>query len=77
MFASCKIGPKEEEFRTTKHRVVNKVIWLIGTSRNALLVVLCGLLGWSFQDNSPIRLIGTRSRHDTIFCNISRNCGLI
>ncbi|EZA51469.1 Sodium-independent sulfate anion transporter [Ooceraea biroi] len=56
--SSCKIGPKEEEFHTTKHRVVNKFIWLIGTSRNALLVVLCGLLGWSFHENSPVRLIG-------------------
>ncbi|XP_026830710.1 sodium-independent sulfate anion transporter isoform X2 [Ooceraea biroi] len=58
LLASCKIGPKEEEFHTTKHRVVNKFIWLIGTSRNALLVVLCGLLGWSFHENSPVRLIG-------------------
>ncbi|XP_012530360.1 sodium-independent sulfate anion transporter isoform X1 [Monomorium pharaonis] len=58
LLASCKIGPKKEEFHTTKHRVVNKIIWLIGTSRNALLVVICGLVGWSFQDNSPVRLIG-------------------
>ncbi|XP_071644211.1 sodium-independent sulfate anion transporter isoform X1 [Temnothorax longispinosus] len=58
LLASCKIGPKKEEHHTTKHRVVNKIIWLIGTSRNALLVVICGLLGWSFQNNSPVRLIG-------------------
>lgn len=58
LLASCKIGPKREELHTTKHRVVNKIIWLIGTSRNALLVVICGLLGWSFQDNPPVRLIG-------------------
>ncbi|KAL6255982.1 hypothetical protein P5V15_013218 [Pogonomyrmex californicus] len=58
LLASCKIGPKREELHTTKHRVVNKIIWLIGTSRNALLVVICGLLGWSFHDKSPVRLIG-------------------
>ncbi|XP_011689517.1 PREDICTED: sodium-independent sulfate anion transporter [Wasmannia auropunctata] len=58
LLASWKIGPKKEELRTTKHRVVNKIIWLISTSRNALLVVICGLLGWSFHDNSPVRLIG-------------------
>ncbi|KAL0123341.1 hypothetical protein PUN28_005701 [Cardiocondyla obscurior] len=58
LLASYKIGPKKEELRTTKHHVVNKIIWLIGTSRNALLVVICGILGWSFQDNSPVRLIG-------------------
>ncbi|XP_011878239.1 PREDICTED: sodium-independent sulfate anion transporter isoform X2 [Vollenhovia emeryi] len=58
LLASCKIGPKKEELHTAKHRVVNKIIWLIGTSRNALLVVICGLLGWHFQENSPVRLIG-------------------
>ncbi|XP_025992190.1 sodium-independent sulfate anion transporter isoform X2 [Solenopsis invicta] len=58
LLASCKIGPKKEELQTTKHRVANKIIWLIGTSRNALLVVICGVLGWNFQNNSPVRLIG-------------------
>ncbi|CAL1675363.1 unnamed protein product [Lasius platythorax] len=58
LLAACKIGPDKEELRTTKHRIVNKLIWLIGTSRNALLVVICGLLGWSFQDKSPVKLIG-------------------
>lgn len=58
LLATCKIGPDNKELHTTKHRMVNKVIWLIGTSRNALLVVLCGILGWSFQDNSPVQLIG-------------------
>lgn len=60
LLAACKIGPDKEELRTTKHRIMNKFIWLIGTSRNALLVVVCGLLGWSFQDKSPVKLIGMR-----------------
>ncbi|XP_025268868.1 sodium-independent sulfate anion transporter isoform X2 [Camponotus floridanus] len=58
LLAACKIGPDKEELRSTKHRIVNKVLWLIGTSRNAFLVILCGVLGWSFQDNSPFKLIG-------------------
>lgn len=60
LLASCSIGPEKEELRTTKHRVVNKILWLVSTSRNALLVVLCGCLGYSFQEESPVKLIGTR-----------------
>ncbi|XP_011144186.1 sodium-independent sulfate anion transporter isoform X2 [Harpegnathos saltator] len=58
LLASCNIGPENKELRTTKHRVVNKILWLISTSRNALLVVLCGCLGYSFQNESPVKLIG-------------------
>ncbi|XP_020282601.1 sodium-independent sulfate anion transporter [Pseudomyrmex gracilis] len=57
LLSSWKIGSKEEEL-TTRHRIVNKLIWLTGTSRNALLVVVCGLLGWGLQDKLPLRLIG-------------------
>ena len=52
------IGPKDEELRTTKHKIVNKLIWLTGTSRNAILVIVCGILGYSFIDISPFKLIG-------------------
>lgn len=58
LLSSWKIGPKEDELLTTKHQIVNKLIWLTGTSRNALLVILCGLLGWGLQDKLPLRLIG-------------------
>ncbi|XP_046603494.1 sodium-independent sulfate anion transporter isoform X1 [Neodiprion virginianus] len=58
MVASIKIGPEDEELRTTKHRVINKIIWLIGTSRNALLVVICGILGYSFTETPPFQLTG-------------------
>lgn len=58
LVASCSIGPKDEEMRATKYRVMNKLIWLFGTSRNALLVILCGLLGYGFREQSPFRLVG-------------------
>lgn len=69
LLASVQIGPKAEELRTTRHRVVNKIIWLIGTSRNALLVVICGLLGWRLQNQLPVRLIGN-IRHTYMLCKI-------
>ncbi|XP_015595534.1 sodium-independent sulfate anion transporter isoform X2 [Cephus cinctus] len=56
--ASITVGPEEEELRTTKHKIVNKILWLTGTSRNALLVVVCGILGYSFTNNAPFKLIG-------------------
>lgn len=36
------------------------MFWLIGTSRNAILVVVCGVIGYSFQHSAmtPFKLIG-------------------
>ncbi|KAK9295385.1 hypothetical protein QLX08_010277 [Tetragonisca angustula] len=58
LLASYNIGPKEEELQSTKYRVLNKFIWLFGTSRNAFLVILSGLLGYSFREDSPFKLVG-------------------
>ncbi|CAL7940636.1 unnamed protein product [Xylocopa violacea] len=58
LLASCRIGPKDEELQSTKYRIINKFIWLFGTSRNALLVILCGLLGYTFREGSPFKLVG-------------------
>ncbi|XP_053999085.1 sodium-independent sulfate anion transporter [Hylaeus anthracinus] len=58
LLASYSIGPKDEESQTSKYRVINKIIWLIGTSRNAFLVILCGLLGYSLSERSPFKLVG-------------------
>ncbi|XP_076168047.1 epidermal stripes and patches [Ptiloglossa arizonensis] len=58
LLATYSIGPKDEELQTSKYRIINKLIWLIGTSRNAFLVILCGLLGYSFSKESPFKLVG-------------------
>ncbi|XP_076243810.1 epidermal stripes and patches [Calliopsis andreniformis] len=58
LLASFSISPKDEELQTNKYRIINKIIWLIGTSRNAFLVILCGLLGYSFREESPFKLVG-------------------
>ncbi|XP_063230914.1 sodium-independent sulfate anion transporter-like isoform X2 [Bacillus rossius redtenbacheri] len=60
MLTSVKIGPKEEENQTRFHRVVNKALWLIGTSRNAILVVIGGVIGFlTTQDTgSTLTIIG-------------------
>ncbi|KAJ9593231.1 hypothetical protein L9F63_015230, partial [Diploptera punctata] len=58
LLTMVKIGPKEEEQQTKTHRIVNKTLWLIGTSRNAILVVIGGFVGFAFQESDSIKLIG-------------------
>lgn len=60
-----KIGPTDSEDGKglkTYHKVINKVLWLVGTSRNAILVILCGVLGFYFHSaatgDAPFKLIG-------------------
>ncbi|CAD6993025.1 unnamed protein product [Ceratitis capitata] len=52
------IGPKEG--KKSWQRLLQKAIWLIGTSRNAVLVVLVGLLGYQLlQSGTDIfRMVG-------------------
>jgi sodium-independent sulfate anion transporter 11 len=53
-----KVGPKDETQLTTTQRVINKSLWLIGTSRNAILVIVCGYIGYHFEDTGAIKLTG-------------------
>ncbi|KAH0540910.1 sodium-independent sulfate anion transporter [Cotesia glomerata] len=57
--ATIQIGPANENSQTTKHRVMNKLIWLTGTSRNAILVIVCGIIGYYFASQPPFKLIGS------------------
>ncbi|KAK5641504.1 hypothetical protein RI129_010051 [Pyrocoelia pectoralis] len=67
--ATIKIGPPEtpadekcldEDKPTVFHKVVNKFLWMFGTSRNAILVIIGGFIGYSFYTNGapPFKLIG-------------------
>ncbi|CAB0015537.1 unnamed protein product [Nesidiocoris tenuis] len=61
MLSEIKIGSKTDpDSLTTFQRVVNKTIWLISTSRNAILVVVGGLIGYYFYESprEPLNLIG-------------------
>jgi sodium-independent sulfate anion transporter 11 len=53
-----KVGPKDETQTTTMQRAINKSLWLIGTSRNAILVVICGFIGYHFENTDTIKLTG-------------------
>lgn len=58
--ATLKIGPKEDNLKTRTQKIVNKFLWLIGTSRNAILVIVCGAIGFIFDSSAgaPFNLIG-------------------
>ncbi|XP_014090706.2 sodium-independent sulfate anion transporter [Bactrocera oleae] len=61
LLSSFKLGPKDPMLRSKTQNVLNKIIWLIGTSRNAILVIACGILGYilhSDDGNIPFRVIG-------------------
>ncbi|XP_015112217.1 sodium-independent sulfate anion transporter [Diachasma alloeum] len=55
--AAIQFGPADDALRTRRHRILTKITWLTGTSRNAILVILCGLLGYWFSPNTPFKLI--------------------
>jgi hypothetical protein len=81
--ANIKIGPKDDEKKTTMQKVVNKTLWLISTTRNATLVIVTGVIGWALQNNGldPFVLIGKcaprlatfqgRAPHKKCFCLIN------
>ncbi|XP_075147840.1 epidermal stripes and patches isoform X1 [Haematobia irritans] len=61
LMTSCKLGPKESHLRSKSQNIINKIIWVIGTSRNAILVVVCcimGILLHSHTGGTPFNVIG-------------------
>lgn len=58
--ASLKVGQKEKSKPKLLHRIINQFLWLFGTSRNAILVVITGCVGYYFQTSgqNPFNLIG-------------------
>ncbi|KAL1495016.1 hypothetical protein ABEB36_010506 [Hypothenemus hampei] len=52
-------GPKKRE-PSKLQTIINKSLWLFSTARNAIIVIICGFIGFSFFDNgySPLTLIG-------------------
>ncbi|XP_044731630.1 sodium-independent sulfate anion transporter isoform X2 [Chrysoperla carnea] len=44
----------------TRTKIINKSLWLFGTSRNAILVIFCGFLGYFYTmaGDAPFKIIG-------------------
>ncbi|XP_060522922.1 sodium-independent sulfate anion transporter isoform X2 [Cylas formicarius] len=58
LVAQINIGRSEDP--TSLNKIINKSLWIFGTSRNAILVVVCGVLGYFFcsQGDPPFKVIG-------------------
>ncbi|CAG9773668.1 unnamed protein product [Ceutorhynchus assimilis] len=53
-----KVGSSTEPKKI--HQIINKFVWVFSTARNAIIVVVCAFIGYSFYLNgdSPLTLIG-------------------
>uniref|UniRef100_A0A1A9X3Y8 Uncharacterized protein n=1 Tax=Glossina brevipalpis TaxID=37001 RepID=A0A1A9X3Y8_9MUSC len=60
LFTSFRIGPQEPVLRSRAQNVINKVIWVVGTSRNAILVIACCIMSMILHDHegTPFKVIG-------------------
>ncbi|XP_047504706.1 sodium-independent sulfate anion transporter-like isoform X2 [Pieris napi] len=55
-----KLGEKSADGPSTRHKALTKCMWLLGTCRNAIVVILTGVLGYWFvttKGSSPVRLM--------------------
>lgn len=56
-----KLGEKSDDGPSTRQKVVTKCMWMLGTCRNAIVVVCTGVLGYwlvATYGTSPVRLMG-------------------
>lgn len=57
-----KLGEKSEDGPSTRQKVLTRCMWLLGTCRNAIVVVATGVLGYWFvatHGAAPVRLMGS------------------
>lgn len=57
---NIKIGPKNDDEKTAFHKIINKTLWLIGTARNAIIVIAGGAFAAYFYEtgHDMFRMIG-------------------
>lgn len=56
-----KVGPAETDQQTILQKIVNKTLWLVGTARNAIIVIVCGAIGFAMYtegQDPPFKMIG-------------------
>ncbi|KAK6643074.1 hypothetical protein RUM43_004577 [Polyplax serrata] len=67
--ASLEIGPKDPAKKSSLQKLTTKSFWVVGTSRNAILVVLSGFLGYFFVTQSTALKEQLRNDNSTEFLN--------
>lgn len=60
LMVNMKIGPKDDNMKSSVHKVANQMIWLIGTARNAILVILTAIISYMLQQSgqNDLQVIG-------------------
>lgn len=60
LLVTKQIGPKEDQLKSGFQKVINKIIWLIGTARNAILVILTGMISYLMHQayHTDLQVIG-------------------
>lgn len=60
LLVTTKIGPKNDDMKSSFHKIINKIIWLVGTARNAILVILTGMIAYLLHQSGQddLQLIG-------------------
>lgn len=61
LLPNIKIGPKNAEEQSVFQKIVNKTLWLVGTARNAIIVVIGGAIAAYFYNSGNkdmFRMIG-------------------
>lgn len=60
LLVTVKFGPKDDASKSSFHKIINKTIWLIGTARNAILVILTGMIAYLMHQSGQedLQLIG-------------------
>lgn len=56
LLATTKIGPEEDHLKSCCHKVFNKFIWLVGTARNAIIVIMTGLITYLLHQTARAEL---------------------
>lgn len=55
------LGPKCKDARPAIYqKLINKLLWFVGTARNAIVVIACGLISYAFylSGSQPFQVIG-------------------
>lgn len=60
LLVTKQIGPKDEQFKSNFQKLINKTLWLIGTARNAILVILTGMISYVMHQSAygELQVIG-------------------
>lgn len=52
MLALIHIGPKEDSQRTKFQQFINRIMWLIGTFRNSIVIIVTTFIGFVYVNSS-------------------------